>query len=325
MELLQSLLYNFTHDQKLIEIIIYVISAAAGITLAMALYYLTSGTYSPVRQHLQRLIQGESHQTDEGVDYKKFLEHNLAKLGDLPMLSQRLATDTTSRNLLIHAGFHSENALKVYYAIRLVSVLLALFGALALFEQFPQMSTTLAIYLVALILGLSYLLPRMALRKAAQRRMNNLRRYFPDALDLLVVCSESGLGLLESFARVGKELQMAHPDLSHEINLVCSKVRVGISIQQALKEFSNRTGLEDIRGLNSVIVQSLKLGTGIAETLRVYAAEYRDKRLQEAEEKAAKLGVKLIFPMMFCIWPSFFIVAIGPAILKIMNIWHKAF
>ena len=96
-------------------------------------------------------------------------------------------------------------------------------------------------------------------------------------------------------------------------------------MQEALHEFSERTGLEDIRGLNSVIVQSLRLGTGIAETLRVYSEEYRDKRLQAAEENAAKVGVKMVFPMMACIWPSFFIVAIGPAILKVMAVWDKAF
>ncbi|MEH6453809.1 MAG: type II secretion system F family protein, partial [Psychromonas sp.] len=159
----------------------------------------------------------------------------------------------------------------------------------------------------------------------ANSRMKTLRRFFPDALDLLVVCCESGLGLLESFQRVAKELEYAHPILGHELNLVCSKVRAGYSMQDALHEFSERTGLEDIRGLNSVIVQSLKLGTGIAATLRMYADEYRDKRLQEAEEQAAKLGVKMIFPMMFCIWPSFFIVAVGPAVLKVMAVWDKAF
>ena len=163
------------------------------------------------------------------------------------------------------------------------------------------------------------------LQRIANRRMQELRKHFPDALDLLIVCCEAGLGLLEAFQRVNNELAFTQPRLSEEIGLVCSKVRVGVSMQQALQEFSDRTGLADIKGLNSVIVQSLRLGTGVASTIRIYAIEYRDKRLQQAEENAAKLGVKMIFPMMCCIWPSFFIVAVGPAVLKVMNVWDKAF
>ena len=188
-----------------------------------------------------------------------------------------------------------------------------------------SLSNTAAIYIVVLIVGIAYLLPGMILSKLATRRMNDLRKYFPDALDLLVVCCEAGLGLLESFQRVSRELQLSHPNLAYELGLVCSKVRYGLSLQQALQEFSNRTGLEDIKGLNSVIVQSLRLGTGVASTIRIYSDEYREKRLQAAEEQAAKLGVKMIFPMMCCIWPSFFIVAIGPAVLNVLKVWGDAF
>jgi Flp pilus assembly protein TadC len=192
-------------------------------------------------------------------------------------------------------------------------------------KLFPGLSPLVTIYVFACTIGLTYILPALILHKLAKKRMQSLRKFFPDALDLLIVCCEAGLGLLEAFQRVKSELEFVHPSLAHEIGLVCSKVRVGLSMQQALQEFSDRTGLEDIRGLNSVIVQSLKLGTGVAESIRIYAEEYRDKRLQAAEENAAKLGVKMIFPMMFCIWPSFFIVAIGPAVLKVMNVWEKAF
>jgi tight adherence protein C len=240
-------------------------------------------------------------------------------------MQRQFAGDEKTKRLLIHAGFQSENALKIYNALKLTLVLLGIAISIIINQLFPDFSPLFSAYIFALIVGIAYLLPGLILTYLANSRMETLRRFFPDALDLIVVCCESGLGLLESFQRVGNELEFAHPELSRELNLVCSKVRVGYSMQEALHEFSERTGLEDIRGLNSVIVQSLKLGTGIADTLRVYADEYRDKRLQEAEEKAAKIGVKMVFPMMFCIWPSFFIVAVGPAVLKVMAVWDKAF
>jgi len=152
-----------------------------------------------------------------------------------------------------------------------------------------------------------------------------LRSGFPDALDLLVVCCEAGLGLMAAMQRVARELALSYPALAGELDLVCSKVRAGLTVKVALEEFTDRTGLEDIKGLNSAISQSIRLGTGIAETLRVFSDEYRNKRLQEAEEQAAKLAVKMIFPMMLCIWPSFFIVAVGPAVLKVMKVWGQAF
>jgi len=326
MDFIQGLISGAFNDPATVVWVIYVIAAIAGITLAIALYYLFSGLYSPVKVQLNKLTQESGpKQQDLTQAYEKSLEHDLDKLKHIPFINNSFSGDKQTKKLLIHAGFHSHNALRVYNAIKLISLIVAAAASSLLVHQFPDASTILTIYMIALVVGLAYILPGLILQKIANHRMRELRRYFPDALDLLVVCCEAGLGLLESFQRVSREMEIAHPYLAHEIALVCSKVRYGLSMQQALKEFSDRTGLEDIRGLNSVIVQSLRLGTGVAETIRVYSDEYRDKRLQQAEEKAAKLSVKMIFPMMFCIWPSFFIVAVGPAVLKIMNVWDKAF
>jgi tight adherence protein C len=324
MDYIQALIAGSINDPQVVAWVIYFIAALAGVTLAVALYFLFTGIYSPVKFQLEKLTakDGVPAHANTWNDYSRSLEHNLSKV---PLLNTKFAGDIETKRLLIHAGFHSENALKVFNAIKIILFLSAIFAAVALSKHFSELSTMVTFYLYALVIGSMYLLPAIILRHLANRRMSSLRRFFPDALDLLVVCCEAGLGLLEALQRVSKELELAHPYLAHEIGLVCSKVRVGFSMQQALQEFSDRTGLEDIRGLNSVIVQSLKLGTGIAETIRVYSDEYRDKRMQQAEENAAKLSVKMIFPMMFCIWPSFFIVAIGPAILKVMAVWDKAF
>ncbi|QDP02059.1 type II secretion system F family protein [Thalassotalea sp. PS06] len=321
MEYINSLIYSVTQDPQLSQWVVLGLAAAAGITLALAVSYLLSSVFSPAKAELKK-IQSEGIGANTGGGFNQSLEHGLDKV---PFIKSSFVGDSDAKRLLIHAGFHSENALKIYNALKLLLLLISIALCTVVLRLFPDLSFILSIYVIALIVGIGYLLPGIILTYLADKRMQSLRKHFPDALDLLVVCCESGLGLLESFQRVSNELKIAHPVLSHELNLVCSKVRVGYSLQEALHEFSERTGLEDIRGLNSVIVQSLKLGTGIASTLRIYAEEYRDKRIQEAEEKAAKLAVKMVFPMIFCIWPAFFIVAVGPAILKVMSVWDVAF
>jgi hypothetical protein len=140
-----------------------------------------------------------------------------------------------------------------------------------------------------------------------------------DALDLLVVCVESGLGLAAAIQRVADELGVSHPELAFELALVNAEIRVGVQREQALKNLADRTGLEDIRGLVGLLVQTMRFGTGVADALRVYSEEFRDKRTQKAEEQAAKMGTKLVFPLVLFMFPIFFIVAVGPAVLRIID------
>lgn len=323
MDYLIGLINQAFDDPQHVEWAIYVVAAIAGITLALSISFLISGIYSPVRKRLQH-IAGDSRQpvVDDQSEVNKTLEHGIGKLGKLSFLN--LSNDET-RRLLIHAGLHSDNALAVFSAIRLLLLLTGAVLSIVILQYFNDQSAMISIYLVCLIMGVFFLAPSMILTYMANKRMRALRVGFPDALDLLVVCCEAGLGLLAALQRVARELSLSHPDLSSELELVCSKVRAGLTIKVALNEFTERTGLEDIKGLNSAISQSIRLGTGIAATLRVFSEEYRDKRLQQAEEQAAKMAVKMIFPMMFCIWPSFFIVAVGPAVLKVMKVWGQAF
>jgi len=325
MDQLISMFTVFTQDPKMVTWGIYLVASLAGITFAISISYLVSGLYSPIKTQINKLSKNSEKNNNLAKEYETSLEHTLEKLNTIPLINKHYRGDSSAKVLLVHAGFHSQDALKVYNAIKLLSLLISAVVTVIIVKQVPNLSTLISAYIIIAAVGIAYLLPGIVLSKLATHRMNDLRKYFPDALDLLVVCCEAGLGLLEAFQRVSKELQLAHPYLAYELGLVCSKVRYGLTLQQALKEFSQRTGLEDIRGLNSVIVQSLRLGTGVAATIRIYAEEYREKRLQKAEEQAAKMGVKMIFPMMCCIWPSFFIVAIGPAILNVMKIWGSAF
>ncbi|QYJ96284.1 type II secretion system F family protein [Shewanella alkalitolerans] len=323
MDYLIGLINQVFDDPKHVEWAIYIVAAIVGITLALSVSFLISGVYSPVRKRLQHIAGDQtSSGTDEQSDVNKTLEHGIGKLSKFSFLN--LSNDET-RRLLIHAGLHSDNALAVFSAIRLLLLLIGAGISIVLLQYLNELSAMISIYLVCLIMGGVFLAPSLILTYMANKRMRALRVGFPDALDLLVVCCEAGLGLLAALQRVARELSLSHPDLSSELELVCNKIRAGLTVKVALNEFTERTGLEDIKGLNSAISQSIRLGTGIAATLRVFSEEYRDKRLQQAEEQAAKMAVKMIFPMMFCIWPSFFIVAVGPAVLKVMKVWGQAF
>ena len=322
MDYLIGLFGSLFDDPEHIKWGIYGIAAIAGITFAMAVSYLISGIYSPLRKRLKSINKESEPLFGVENDVNATLEHGISHTPKhFPI---NLSNDET-RKLLIHAGLHSENALSIFSSARLILILVGAGLSVIVLNYFPELSTTMTVYIIAFLMGGAFLLPSMVLQTLANRRMKMLRRGFPDALDLLVVCCEAGLGLLAAIQRVANELALSHPSLASELDLVCSKVRAGLTVKVSLEEFTDRTGLEDIRGLNSAISQSIRLGTGIAATLRVFSDEYRDKRLQEAEEQAAKLAVKMIFPMMCCIWPSFFIVAVGPAVLKVMKVWGQAF
>jgi tight adherence protein C len=154
-------------------------------------------------------------------------------------------------------------------------------------------------------------------------RQRAIRTGFPDALDLLVVCVESGLGMAPALQRVADELSVSHPALGEELALVNAEIRAGVERGVALKNLSDRTGLDDIRGLTALLVQTMRFGTSVAEALRVYSEEFRDKRTQAAEEQAAKIGTKMIFPLVLFLFPSFFLVAIGPAVIGLIDVFSQ--
>jgi tight adherence protein C len=167
------------------------------------------------------------------------------------------------------------------------------------------------------------LAPNRWLELRVARRQKRLRDGFPESLDMLVICVEAGLGLTSAIARVAEELKFSQPDLASELAIVNAEMRAGVDREVALDNLNARTGLSEIRGLVSLLQQTLRFGTGIADSLRVYAAEFRDQRMQAAEERAGKIGTKLIFPLIFCEFPAFFVIAIGPAVMRIMEAFQR--
>ncbi|GAA4879534.1 type II secretion system F family protein [Ferrimonas pelagia] len=319
MDYLFALIKEGLQDQTYYAYVIYVVAGLAGVTLAISIAYIISGLYSPFRQRLAKLNSAGGGVQASG-DFDNSLEHSLNSTSGFSRYF--LFGGDEIKRRLVHAGYHSDSALAVYNGTRILFAFIMLLIGLAVLQMNLDVEPKTEIYIMVVLCSLGFLLPSFVLDRLADERMRAMRIGFPDALDILVVCCEAGQGLMAGLQKVALELQVSHPKLSDELILVCQKVRAGFTIDVALKEFVSRTGLEEIKGLNSAITQSMKLGTGIAETLRVYAEEYRDKRMQAAEEQAAKLGVKMIFPMVLCIWPSFFIVAVGPAILKVLQAWN---
>jgi tight adherence protein C len=167
--------------------------------------------------------------------------------------------------------------------------------------------------------GIGYALPGFWLAHKTAQRQKQIQNGLPDALDLLIVCVEAGAGLDAAIVKASEELAISYPALADELRLITTETRAGKPRLEAFKNFASRTGVEDVRALVAMLVQTDKFGTSIAQALRTHAATSRTKRRQRAEERAAKLGVKLVFPLVFCLFPALYVVVLGPAVIKIME------
>jgi tight adherence protein C len=215
---------------------------------------------------------------------------------------------------LVRAGYRSDEALPVFFGIRVAASL----GAFALFSTGILIQPNLALAIGAVLLA--YVVPGMVLARLAKRRQHRLRLALADALDLLVVSVEAGLGLDQAMVRVGEELEFAYPELADELRLVNLELRAGKPRVEALRNLGERTGVEDVSSLVTMLIQTDKFGTSIAQSLRVHSETLRTKRRQRAEEAAAKTGVKMVFPLVFCVFPAIWVVAIGPAAIKFVTV-----
>lgn len=235
--------------------------------------------------------------------------------------NQDLQKSTIDR--LTRAGYRSHNSLVIYYSIRLLAMIVLPMLILLTYPLFPKIEPENFFWGAAIAGVVGMIVPSYYLDKKIARQQRSLRNGLPDAIDLLVVCTEAGLGLNAAMLRVAQVLVEIHPVLAEELLLVTSEMRAGVDRTQAMANLARRTGLEDIKGLVTVLAQSMRFGTSISQTLRIYSEEFRDKRMQKADEEAAKLGTKMIFPLIFCVMPGFFIIAMGPAVIKAMAVFSS--
>ncbi|KPJ59854.1 MAG: hypothetical protein AMJ46_09500 [Latescibacteria bacterium DG_63] len=227
-------------------------------------------------------------------------------------------TEPRIQRLLTYAGYRRENAARIYRGAKIFLSMVFFFLYIPVGVWLGQSSA--GILLVGVIVAIAgYILPDYWLKYAAQRRQKDIVRHLPDALDLMVVCVEAGLGLDAAVSRVASEMHLASKALSSEFVQVTQETKAGKPRSQALRDLTTRTGVEDLSSLVAMLVQTDKLGTSVAQALRVHADSVRTRRRQRAEEAAAKTTVKLVFPLVLCIFPALLVVLLGPAVIQIIR------
>jgi tight adherence protein C len=314
MKTLLSLWFSLGGNLLQQPLVLIIAVGAATFLLAFGLLTVVAAAANPARRRLAGLAgatrQGESR---SALAISAAIQ---------PFARFLMPTNGKEREAMEHrfakAGFSSPNALPVFYGVKALGALTLLTLWMLSADMLPKLTTNQVVFYAILCAFLGMMLPNFVLNRLVQRRQRALRNAFPDALDLLIVCVESGLGLVAALQRVAGELQVSHPELAAELTRINAEIGAGMERDQALRNLSDRTGLDDIRGLVGLLIQSMRFGTSIADALRVYSEEFRDKRMQRAEEIAATLGTKMIFPLIFCFFPSFFLVAVGPAVIRVM-------
>jgi tight adherence protein C len=263
----------------------------------------------------QRLGEVTSASLGRPVEEERAWEKATVKaLKRLGGVAPKMADSSKLQQRLVAAGYRSGEALIVFSGVR-VGVSLLLFAVFATpIVMRPNIPLALGACLIA------YTLASMVLARMARRRQHRIRLGLPDALDLLVVSVEAGLGLDQAIQRVGQELAYAHPDLCEEFRLVNLEMRAGKERSDALRHLADRTGVDDLASLVAMLIQTDKFGTSVAQSLRVFSDTMRTKRRQRAEEAAAKTGVKMVFPLVICIFPAIWVVTLGPAIIKFVEV-----
>jgi tight adherence protein C len=230
------------------------------------------------------------------------------------VLPRSQAEVSIARQRLQRAGFRDEAADKIFYGSKVLVPLLLCF--LVLVSGLGQYG---GIFLYILALGLGFLIPDFWLGRRIKQRQSAIRRGLPDVLDLLVICIEAGLSLDQGTARTAMELKAAQPELCDELGIVVLEQRAGRARGDAWKHLADRTSVDCVRNLVSMLVQADQFGTSIAKTLRVHSDTLRSQRVQAVEEAAAKTTIKLLFPLVLFIFPSLFVVTLGPAFISIMG------
>jgi tight adherence protein C len=271
---------------------------------------------------IQRISSVITPRAKQGT-FREAIEQTGFTIGNMVERFERVVPKSTAemsvvQQRLIRAGYRSDSAVKLFYGAK---VLVPLILCILAFTTGAGSYSPFFIYLVAL--GLGFLLPDFWLSNRISARQARIRRGLPDVLDLLVICIEAGLSLDQAVVRTTDELVLAQPAICDEMSIVVLEQRAGLPRADAWRHFAERTNVESVRNLVSVLVQSEKFGTSIAKTLRIHSDTLRTQRRQTVEEQAAKTTVKLVFPLVLFIFPSLFLVTLGPAAITVMESFDK--
>ena len=304
--------------------LIITISIFVCVTLGvMGLYWLMFRPTSAATERLKSMggAGGVSSLGSRSVEAEDSAATVLAERMASPL--QRLAPPSAAearkvQKELMNAGFRSESGPVIYRGLQLLS-LVFFPGAVAFVCALLGRPLSSAFIYIAISIGVGGYLPRFVLKRLIARRQLRLRWGLADALDLMVVSIEAGLGLNAALVRVGEELREVHPDISEEFEMCNLEIRVGRERDEALRNLSERAGVDDLKSLVAMLIQADRFGTSIARAVRVYADSLRTKRRQRAEQAAQKAAVKLLMPLALFLFPTLFIIILGPAALNLMD------
>ena len=294
--------------ELLLPVLAFVIGSAV---VGAAAFVLVPSRAAAIDRRLEEVLGHRDEQVDARPRFERLVGF-VKRVGEKAPRSPKEMGALRLR--LVQAGYRRDDAIAVFFGIRVCA-------ALGLFGVFATSIVGRPNILLALGgLGLGYILPGMALARLAKRRAHKIRLALADMLDLLVVSVEAGLGLDQALMRVSSELATAYPELSDELRLINLELRAGKPRPEALRNMADRSGVDDLSSLVTMLIQTDKFGTSVAQSLRVYSDTLRTKRRQRAEEAAAKTGVKMVFPLVLCIFPAIWIVTIGPAAIKFVTV-----
>ena len=293
-----------------------IVTFVATMGVIVALFYAVSPGEVSIATRLARIAGIAAPVQEEATFADRQKERVRDTLANVGKLLPPPNTDKASRVqlLMIRAGYRSPEAVMAMRGVKIIFPILLL--AAMYFSRAYQFNVFL-VPVVTVVLG--FMIPDMWLTWRVSVRQHKLRKALPDALDLLVICVEAGLGLDQAFMKVAQDMKISHPGLSEELQMVNMQMRIGKTRIDALRELAQRTGLDDIKTLVAMLIQTERFGTSIAQSLRVYSDDMRLKRRQRAEEMSAKTSVKMVPPLVFFIFPALMVVILGPAVITMMR------
>lgn len=295
------------------------ITFLATAVILFALVYAFSPGEAGVAERLEQLKRPTARVPEAkfAAKHKQRARDLLARIGSL-LPAAPGARATRAQIMMLRAGYRSSEATLAIQGMRVITPIVLVVVVLV-----ARLYRTNGFFVFLFVIVLGYMLPEMWLLWKIKKRQRCLRLALPDGLDLLVICVEVGLGLDQSLLRVAQELRIVHPELSEELQMVNLEMRVGKTRLDALRELARRTGLDELKSLVAMLIQTERFGTGIAQSLRVFSDELRTRRRQQAEEMSAKTTVKMVPPLVFFVFPALLVVILAPAIIALMRQFQR--
>ncbi len=306
--------------QAILKIITIVLSGTAVALVVLALYNFAFG--NALQKRLTQIIRQGRATADTSLS-KTTNTHKVATviniLSKLSLPEEGWQSSSVQIKFL-QAGIRNKTAPQYYFAVKtLLSVVLPLLLALFLYLTQHQITFALGLLFVLLTAAAGYYLPELLLRLITKKRIERMRSSLPDMIDLMVICTESGMSIDAAIARISHEMTYTNPDLAQEFYLSALEMRAGATRIEAFRNLALRSLLEDLEDLVSMLIQAEKFGTSLAESLRVQSDMKRSRRTQRAEELAAKMSVKMLVPLILFIFPTLMMVLLGPAIIQVIQ------